>query len=137
MEFLFILIVLAIVALIVVGVVSLVVGSSGNIEGTAPALADALMNDFKDYFGPEGWKESHRGSDMLILEKGPDGCMALFLLVVFLPLGLVYLLTDWGKARLALMVRPVSTGETEFRIEWRGSALRNQVQAFLGPELRS
>lgn len=118
--------------ILIVALVWMAYLSNGRITGEAPQRSDDLIENLATYLATEGWKQEHRVRDLLIMQRGPSGCLALLLLVVFLPLGLVYLLTDWGKARVALSVRPGSNVATEFQIDWRGAAIRQELRSFLG-----
>ena len=55
------------------------------------------------------------------------GCI---LSILFLPLGLVYLLTDVGKGTLNARASQVSALETAVDIEWQRVGVRKQIEAF-------
>lgn len=125
--------IVGILVILAVALVWMAYLSNGRITGETPLGSDEFIEELESYLVPSGWRQGHRSKDLLLMEKGPSGCMGLLLLVVFLPLGLVYLLTDWGRAKVAVSLRPASRGATEFQIDWRGTAIRQELRAFLGP----
>lgn len=86
-----------------------------------------------NYFAEDGWRITHDTEDFVIMEKGASAMVALVLLAVFLPVGLVYLLTDWGKGKLGIAFRQTKRGRgTEFQITWSNAAVRGRVRSFVG-----
>ena len=86
-------------------------------------MADSLIS----YFVPDGWKLEHRAKDFLILKRGANGCTGLIWLVIFLPLGLVYLLTDWGRGKLTARFWRSGGGATQVELRWNNAAIRRQI----------
>lgn len=120
-----------ILGILVAALVWMLYLSNGSVTGELSLPAAEFFDELEDYFVPSGWRRGHRSEDILLLEKGPDGCLGLLLLVVFFPLGLVYLLTDWGRARMTVRVHQGHGDEHEFLIDWHAAAVRNEVQRFL------
>lgn len=123
---------IALIVVVVAGLLALAVwswyASTGRAAGVTSLSADEFTDEVESCFVPDGWKLEHRARDFLIFQRGASGCTGLVLLVVFLPLGLVYLLTDWGRGKLVVSFRENDGRGTEFQFDWNNAAIRGHVR---------
>ena len=120
------------VVVVVVAVVIFVVWprsryQSGTVATTTSWTFREVADSLISYFVPDGWQVEHRGEDLLILKQGATGCAALVWLVVFFPLGLVYLLTDWSRGKLTARFWKNRDGVTEVELCWSNALIRRQI----------
>jgi hypothetical protein len=64
---------------------------------------------------------------LVTMRRGVGGLSALVLMIIFFPLGLVYLLTDWGRPRLMVTARPRDGGGCDVELRWRNAPIRRHV----------
>lgn len=135
MEAFLAILVVVIIAAIFVGIFAAVVWPgyllSGRISVQTNWSPREVGDSLESYFVPSGWQVRHRASDFLVLGRGPSGCSALLYLVIFFPVGLVYLLTDWGRARLAARFSRDEGAKTQVELEWRNAAIRREISKIL------
>ena len=117
--------------LIGVGVLALFVWnnyqSNGRIVTATSLTRREVVEEAIRYFAPGGWKVEERGRDFVLMRRGPSGCGALLFLVLFFPLGLVYLFTDWGKGTLTVNCSENDEGGTDVQFDWKNAGKRGSV----------
>ncbi|OGO48739.1 MAG: hypothetical protein A2W34_08690 [Chloroflexi bacterium RBG_16_64_32] len=77
------------------------------------------------------WTVEYRDRESIFLKKGPSGATGCLLLVLFLPLGLAYLLTDSGRGKLTARAWTNDEGDTELEMEWENAGPRRQLETFV------
>jgi hypothetical protein len=128
-----ILVLVLIGALVVVSVVYLYRenrDANGNEYARTALDPTEVLDTFSRHFVKQSWSIQHRDSEFLALTSGPNAATGCLLSILFLPLGLVYLLTDMGKGMLTVNASSLSALETSVEIEWQGAGVRKQIEAF-------
>lgn len=105
--------------------------SSGRAETTATWTQRDIVDSLIEYFAVDGWDVAQHTAGLVVMRRGVSGCSALALLIVFLPLGLAYLFTDWGRPRVTATVRPLPGGGCQVELQWRNAPVRRQVAAIV------
>lgn len=101
--------------------------SNGTVSTTTSWKPREIADSMISYFVPDGWHLEHRANDFLVLKRGPSAFVAFLWLVLFLPLGLLYLLTDWGRGKLTARFWVTSGKATEVELHWSGAAVRGRI----------
>jgi hypothetical protein len=122
-----ILIVLGIAALLISALIWIFYQSSGSLHAVTSLSPSEVLDEVVDYFALSDWVVQHKARDFVLLKKAPSGVAGCLLLVLFLPVGLAYLLTDWGTGKTNVRVRETDEGATEVEIGWRNAGIRGQV----------
>jgi len=104
--------------------------SNGEFSVSTKLPRNEVIENFAQAFVRDNWVTEHEGARLVVLKRGPRGDTGCALLLLFLPLGLAYLFTDWGKATLRLELRRIDAGYSEVRMEWRNVGLRSEVTHF-------
>ena len=90
-----------------------------------------VVENFTQAFARDNWAVEYEDLGLVVLKRGPRGDTGCALLLLFFPLGLAYLFTDWGKAMLRIELRRMDAGYSQIRIEWRNAGLRPEVTHFV------
>jgi hypothetical protein len=122
-----ILIVLGIAALLISALIWIFYQSSGSLHAVTSLSPSEVLDEVVDYLALSDWVVQHKARDFVLLKKGPSGVAGCLLLVLFLPVGLAYLLTDWGTGKTNVRVRETDEGATEVEIGWRNAGIRGQL----------
>ncbi len=101
--------------------------SNGRIVTVTSLTRKEVSEEAISFFVPGGWKVEERGRDFVFMRRGVSGCTALFFLVIFFPLGLVYLFTDWGRGRLTVSFWDNDEGTTDVELDWRNAGIRGSA----------
>lgn len=128
--FIFLMVLFGVLLLIGLAMIWSLLQSSGTLVVVTNFTADEVANGVESAFVPGGWDVRYRGADFMTLQSGPNGCTGLLLLVIFLPLGLIYLLTDWGRGKLTVRYVERKAHETEVEFAWSNVSIRGPVQDF-------
>jgi hypothetical protein len=104
--------------------------SSGEIATTTDLdPEDAIDNGIKAFVA-DGWETQEDRGNFAILKKGPGGGTGCLLLFLFFPIGLAYLLTDWGRGRLTIRAAE-GEDKTHVLIQWHNTGIRSEVEDFV------
>ena len=122
-----ILVVLLIAGLLISPFVWILYQSSGSLRAVTSLSPGAVLDEIVDFFAVNDWTVQHKARDFVLLKKSPSGVTGCLLLVLFLPVGLAYLLTDWGTGKTTVRVWENDQGATEVEIAWRNAEIRGQV----------
>jgi hypothetical protein len=122
---------LVLVAIPIAAAIWLAYLSNGTSTAVTILSPDEVLDATIDTFVPADWRVAHRTNALLVLERPASGCAGLFLLLVFFPLGLVYLLTPWGRGKLTLQCWPLEDEETDVQLRWSSAAIRSDAKRFL------
>ena len=101
--------------------------SNGSVQAETSWSQREVIDSAIEYFAVDGWDVQDRTAGLVTMRRGVSGCSALLLLIIFFPLGLVYLLTDWGRPRLTVTARPRDGGGCDVELRWRNAPVRRQV----------
>jgi hypothetical protein len=104
--------------------------ANGRLLATTALEPTEILDTLSRHFVKQDWSIQHRDAEFVALKCGPNPATGCLLSVLFLPLGLVYLLTDMGKGLLTARASPISALETTVEIEWQGAGVRKQIEAF-------
>jgi hypothetical protein len=104
--------------------------ANGRVQATTALDPTEVLDTLSRHLVKQSWSIQHRDAEFVALTSGPNVGTGCILSILFLPLGLVYLLTDMGKGRLNVRASPVSALETRVAIEWQGAGVRKQIEAF-------
>lgn len=128
--FIFLIVLFAVLLVIGLAMIWSLPQSSGSLVVVTGLTPDEVADGVESAFVPGGWDVRYRGADFMTLQSGPSGCSALILLIIFLPLGLIYLLTDWGRGKLTVRYEERKAGETEVQLSWSNASIKAHVQSF-------
>jgi len=103
--------------------------SNGTLTVKTPLLPDEVLDILSRHFVKQSWTVQHRDRHFVALKSPPNVGTGCLLCLLFLPLGLVYLLTDWSRGRLAATALDSKT-MTEVEMEWRNVGIRGQIERF-------
>jgi hypothetical protein len=119
----------ALMLLLIVGLlIWILYESSGSLHAVTYLSPAGVLDEVVDLFAVNDWTVQHKARDFVLLKKSPSGVAGCLLLVLFLPVGLAYLLTDWGAGKTTVRVWENNQGTTEVEIAWRNAAIRAQVK---------
>jgi hypothetical protein len=104
--------------------------ANGRVLASTALEPTEILDTLSRHFVKQDWSIQHRDAEFVALKCGPNPATGCLLSVLFLPLGLVYLLTDMGKGLLTARAASVSALETTVEIDWRGTGVRKQIEAF-------
>lgn len=105
--------------------------SSGSIEKRTSLKGPELTDEIVNHFMSDGWDVERQTGDVLMLHRSADIWVGLLLLVLFFPVGLLYLYTDRGNGSLTITYREYGGSGTKFQIEWRQAIVGGQVRRLL------
>ena len=103
----------------------------GDIAAVSSLTTAQLADEVSNHFMADGWDVEQSTEALLSMSKGVNVWLGLLLLLLFFPVGLLYLLTDWGNGRLTVSFGQQAGGETTFQLEWRNVPTRNQARRLL------
>ena len=124
---LIILLVLLVAGLLISPLIWIYYQSSGSLHAVTSLSRLEVLDELVDFFALNDWTVQHKARDFVLLKKRPSGATGCLLLVLFLPIGLAYLLTDWGTGKTTVRVWENDEGATEVEIGWRNAEIRGQV----------
>lgn len=104
--------------------------SNGKFAFGTSVPSDQVLDGVRNYFIPKGWRVEESTRGFILLQQPTGAFTALVLLVVFLPLGLIYLLTGWAHGKLEVSVEPTHEEQSNVHLRWNDAALRQEVQRF-------
>jgi hypothetical protein len=81
-----------------------------------------VLREVADYYVLGGWSIKHKAHDFTVLSCKHDAATGCLYLILFLPLGLAYLLTDWGDGEIIVQAWENDEGHTDVKIEWRNAS---------------
>jgi len=122
-----ILVVLLVAGLLISPLIWIFYQSSGSLHTVTSLSPGEVLDELVDYFALGDWVVQHKSRDFVLLKRRPSGAIGCLLLALFLPVGLAYLLTDWGTGKTTVRVRETDEGATEVEIAWRNAEIRGQV----------
>ncbi len=122
-----ILMILLIAGLLISPLIWIFYQSSGSLHAVTSLSPGEVLDEVVDFFALNDWAVQHKARDFVLLKKSPSGATGCLLLVLFLPIGLAYLLTDWGTGKTTVRVWENDEGDTEVEIAWRNAEIRGQV----------
>jgi hypothetical protein len=102
--------------------------SSGSLHAVTNLSPGAVLDEVVDLFAVNDWTVQHKARDFVVLKKSPSGVAGCLLLVLFFPVGLAYLLTDWGTGKTTIRVWENNQGATKVEIVWQNAGIRRQVE---------
>jgi hypothetical protein len=101
--------------------------SSGSLRAVTSLSPAEALDQVVDFFALGDWVVEHKAHDFVLLKRSPSGVIGCLLLVLFLPVGLAYLLTDWGTGKAGVRVWENDEGATDVEIAWRNATIRGHV----------
>jgi len=104
--------------------------SNGEVRFVTSLPADETIEEARNYFVPRGWRVVDDAGGFIRLRQPTGAFTGLVLLVLLLPVGLIYLLTDWGHGKLEISVQTQDVGHSAVRLLWRDSSLRKDAKLF-------
>ncbi len=122
--------ILGLVATVLLGaaVVWAVLQPSDVLEVPTDLDSEELFDRIAGWFVRDDWRVEERSPDLLVLKRGPyPGCGCL-LLILFLPLGLWYMLTGWGHGTLSVELQQAEDGSRIAVFEWRNAGIRRDIR---------
>jgi len=122
-----ILVVLLVAALLISPLIWIFYQSSGSLHAVTSLSPAEVLDEVVDFFALNEWTVQHKARDFVLLKKSPSGATGCLLLILCLPVGLAYLLTDWGTGKTTVRARENDEGATEVEIGWRNAGIRGQV----------
>ncbi|MCJ7510182.1 MAG: hypothetical protein MUP14_04740 [Dehalococcoidia bacterium] len=102
--------------------------SSGLLRAVTYLSPTGVLDEVVDLFAVNDWTVQHKARDFVVLKKSPSGVAGCLLLVLFFPVGLAYLLTDWGTGKTTVRVWENNQGATKVEIVWQNAGIRRQVE---------
>lgn len=105
--------------------------SGGRISDVTALAPREVADEVTRFFVLTGWKLEERGKDFLFMRRGASGSTGCLLLLLFFPLGLAYLLTDWGQGKLTISYWKNDEGDTEVEFDWSNAAIRGRIGRFV------
>lgn len=124
--------VLVVVLLVAVFLISLpmwiVRQSSGSLSAVTNLSRREVLDELVQFFVLDDWIVQHKAGDFVVLQKKASGATGCLLLLLFFPLGLAYLLTDWGTGKTTIRVWEGDDVTTDVEIEWRNAPIRGPVE---------
>lgn len=105
--------------------------SAGSIETRASLKGPELTDEIVNHFTSDGWDVERQTDDVLLLQRSADVWVGMLLLVLFFPVGLLYLFTDRGYGSLKVTYREYGGSGTKFLLEWHHAVVRGQVRRLL------
>jgi hypothetical protein len=121
------LVVLLIAGLLISSFVWIFYQSSGSLRAVTSLSPAEALDQVVDFFALGEWVVQHKAHDFVLLKRSPSGVTGCLLLVLCLPVGLAYLLTDWGTGKTAVRVWENDERATDVEIAWRNATIRGQV----------
>jgi hypothetical protein len=122
-----ILVALLVAGLLISPLIWILYQSSGSFHAVTSLPPAEVLNEVVDFFALNDWTVQHKARDFVLLKKSPSGVTGCLLLVLCLPVGLAYLLTDWGTGKTAVRVWENDERATDVEIAWRNATIRGQV----------
>lgn len=103
---------------------------TGEIAAIAQLDPEDVIDNAVMYFASDGWQVSNERGGWAYLQKGPSGGTGCLWLILFFPIGLAYLFTDWGKGSLTIRAEE-DNDTTHVLIQWQEAEMHDAVQEFV------
>ncbi len=95
---------------------------------------DELFDAVTKRLAHGNWRVEERSADLLVLRRDPDTALGCLLLLLLLPIGIVYWLTDWGRGSLTVGMRWAPNGTRAAVLESRNADVPLDLQAVISGE---